>query len=204
MRLFVRHRNGVRQRTAAAPKRQGRHVLLVVALLLAASGAVRVGGLAGRAFAETAAPDEGEAAQAECTPSAGALDMLKAAQAREDIVVSREKAVEERERAVALASERLEARLAELVKAEEALARTISIADEAAEKDIVRLVAVYEAMKPKDAAPVFTAMAPDFAAGFLARMRPDAAAAILAGLEPERAYAISAVLAGRNAAAPTD
>ena len=91
-----------------------------------------------------------------------------------------------------------------LTDAEEKLAATLAQTDHAADKDVARLVAVYERMKPKDAAPLFEEMAPEFAAGFLARMRPEAAAAVMAGLAPPRAYAISVLLAGRNAKAPKE
>ena len=104
--------------------------------------------------------------------------------------------------ALALAEEQIEARLAALVAAEEDLAATISVADSAAEEDIARLTAVYENMKPKDAAALFEEMAPEFAAGFLGRMRPDAAGAVMAGLDPKTAYTISVLLAGRNADVP--
>ena len=84
-----------------------------------------------------------------------------------------------------------------------ALADTISVADSAAEEDLSQLTAVYENMKPADAAALFETMEPDFSAGFVGRMRPEVAAAIMALLAPETAYAISAILAGRNANAPT-
>ena len=80
----------------------------------------------------------------------------------------------------------------------------MATADKAAENDIGRLTAVYENMKPDQAAALFRLMEPSFAAGFLGRMRPDSAAAILAGLEPDLAYSISVVLAGRNADVPRE
>ncbi|MEZ5673973.1 MAG: hypothetical protein R3D81_01625 [Thalassovita sp.] len=80
----------------------------------------------------------------------------------------------------------------------------MAVADQAAERDIGTLVAVYENMKPKDAAPLFEEMDPNFAAGFLSRMKPEAAAGIMAGLSPNVAYTISVVLAGRNAEAPKE
>jgi flagellar motility protein MotE (MotC chaperone) len=95
-------------------------------------------------------------------------------------------------------------KLEALEDAEARLSGTISRVETGAEDDISRLTAVYENMKPKEAAELFSQMAPDFAAGFLARMRPDAAAAIMAGLTPRAAYAISVVLAGRNAGAPRE
>ena len=111
----------------------------------------------------------------------------------------REREAETRLAAAELAEERARATLVELQAAERALRATIALADGAAEGDLARLTAVYENMKPQQAAPLFQQMTPGFAAGFLGRMRPDAAAAILSGLEPEAAYAISVILAGRNA-----
>ncbi len=72
------------------------------------------------------------------------------------------------------------------------------------EKDIQNLTAVYQAMKPKDAAALFETMSPDFAAGFLGRMPPDSAAAILSGMSAEAAYGVSVIVAGRNADVPKD
>ncbi|KIN65935.1 hypothetical protein Z945_982 [Sulfitobacter noctilucae] len=89
-----------------------------------------------------------------------------------------------------------------LEEAEANLRRTLSLTDGAAEDDLARLTAVYENMKPKDAAALFATMEPDFAAGFLGRMRPDYAAAVMTGLPPDVAYSISVILAGRNANAP--
>jgi flagellar motility protein MotE (MotC chaperone) len=84
------------------------------------------------------------------------------------------------------------------------LRETLALADGAAEADIERLTAVYQAMKPKDAAALFEAMSPEFASGFLGRMAPESAAAILSGMSAEAAYGISVIVAGRNAGAPTE
>ncbi|NHX27768.1 hypothetical protein HA397_27890, partial [Escherichia coli] len=88
--------------------------------------------------------------------------------------------------------------------AEDSLRATLTLAETAAESDLARLTAVYENMKPKDAAGLFEQMSPDFAAGFMGMMRPDAAAQIMAALDPATAYSISVVLAGRNARATPD
>jgi flagellar motility protein MotE (MotC chaperone) len=88
--------------------------------------------------------------------------------------------------------------------AEEELKATLALADGAAEDDIARLTAVYQAMKPKDAAALFETMSPEFAAGFLGRMPPDSAAAILSGMSSEAAYGISVIVAGRNADVPKE
>lgn len=184
---------------AVRPRRRALSVLL---LFLAASGLLRVGLTAGHALDTAAA----EAVPAETGGSAGGDAALRAMfddlTARETRLKAREDAIAVREKAVALAGSEAERRIAALETAERKLAATIEQADQAAEKDVARLVAVYERMKPKDAAALFAEMAPDFAAGFLSRMRPEAAAAVMAGLDPKVAYAISVQFAGRNAAAP--
>ena len=195
-----------KQRPAArAPRGRARGTLFIIAALLAGSGLIRLGEGAGHALARAAEPEEmAEAALApqECKPEPGAMAMLEALGARESRLAAREAALADRLQALAVAEEQIAVRLAALVAAEEELAATISVADQAAEGDLARLTAVYENMKPKDAAALFEEMDPDFAAGFLGRMRPDAAGAVMAGLDPKTAYTISVLLAGRNADVP--
>lgn len=128
--------------------------------------------------------------------------LLNALTEREAQVSEREKQLEMRMRALSVADAEIEKRLLALAETEKSLRATLSIADQASEKDILRLTAVYESMKPKNAAALFEEMEPNFAAGFLARMRPDVAAQVMAGLSPQVAYSISVILAGRNATAP--
>jgi len=128
--------------------------------------------------------------------------LITALTEREAQVAKREKKLEMRMRALSVADEEIEKRMASLAETERALRETLSLADQASEKDILRLTTVYESMKPKDAAALFEQMEPAFAAGFLGRMRPDAAANVMAGLSPEAAYSISVILAGRNANVP--
>ena len=192
------------RRDAARPQVSRRGGLFFLALFLALSGTLRIGGGIGDALAETGAPEEAvttEVAET-CTPDGGAEAILASLREREARLIVQEKSAAETQRNLAVARSEIDAKLAELEAAEQKLAATIAVADQAADKDVAALVAMYESMKPKDAARLFGEMAPDFAAGFLAKMRPDAAAAVLAGLEPAKAYAISVLLAGRNARAP--
>lgn len=182
-------------------RRSGRSALMVLALILAASGALRLGAGVGAALANSS-KTESAAEPQECPLPPAAL--AEALVGREAEVRAKEDAVEERLAALALADAAIAKRLEELKAAEAALRDTLSIADGAAEKDLARLTAVYEAMKPADAAALFQTMAPEFAAGFLGRMQPEAAAAVLAGMETEKAYSISVLIAGRNATAPKD
>lgn len=199
-------------------RRAGRGSVAMIALLLISSGVVRLA--SGMAFArDTDAPafplqsavtseaikpaDPQVSAPIKPATSrdemGGLLDALRAREAR---VAEQESQIEVRTRALQAADAEIAKRLDALEQAEAALRSTIALADGAAEDDLTRLTAVYESMKPKDAAALFETMEPGFAAGFLGRMRPDAAAAVMTGLSPDVAYSISVILAGRNANVP--
>jgi flagellar motility protein MotE (MotC chaperone) len=183
-------------------KKGGRSTLVVLALLFASSGALRLGSGVGTALA-----NEGVTPEVVVAPVQGAAmpaALAEALNTREAELASRETALKDRIAALALAEAAIAQRLDELQTAEAALASTLAIADQAAERDLARLTTVYETMKPKDAAALFETMAPEFAAGFLGRMQPQAAAAIMSGVSAETAYQISLQLAGRNMEAPTE
>jgi len=185
-------------------RRRPKYVLAVAATFLIVSGAVRFATGVGPSLAY--AEETGDIADP--IPAPEQVDtplepLIAAIQAREDRVDAREQAIDDRLLALALAEEELTKRLGEVQAAEASLMEALTLSETANDQDIARLTAVYENMKPADAAGLFEEMAPDFASGFLVRMRPDAAAAIMAGLEPQTAYSISAIIAGRNANAPT-
>lgn len=194
--------------------------LYLLAVFLGVSGAIRLGTGVGLAFAETTKPQTAATASASaeqstdassapvengagaCAPDLGALAMLQSLKDREGRLAEQEGEAAEKEQTLTLARVEVDKKIVELQVAEAKLAATIAIADQAADKDVSQLVAVYESMKPKDAARLFGEMDPDFAAGFLAKMRPEAAAAVMSGLDPQKAYLISVKFAGRNANAP--
>ena len=179
---------------------------MVLAVLLAGAGAIRMSEAVGGAWAlasEHAAETADSAPEAAiCATDSGTMDLLKAVQAREATVSTREAALADRSQALKIAEDQITEKLAALTKAEDDLSKMVAVADQAADADVTRLVTMYENMKPKEAAPLFEVMAPEFAAGFLSRMRPDAAASVLAGLNPKTAYTISVIMAGRNAGVP--
>ena len=204
----------------------GRGSVLVIAILLLGSASVRLVTSASSVLAQDSQLPTDSAQMAQNTPEGASADgaalkpamqpqsisatanrgeisgLISALTEREAQVAKREKQLEMRLRALSVADAEIEKRLESLVATEKALRATLSLADEASEKDILRLTAVYESMKPKEAAALFEQMEPSFAAGFLARMRPDAAADVMAGLTPPVAYSISVILAGRNATVP--
>ncbi len=175
--------------------------MTVIALLLLLSGAIRIGTQAGAAFASagdavSALPEDG------CADAPEAL--LRALQQRETAAAQMEDDLAARAAALDAAEAAVRAKLDELASAEASLNGTMAQASVAASGDVSRLVALYQAMRPQDAAAVITQMPPSFAAGFVAEMQPEAGAAILAKLDPQIAFAISAEIAGRNARAPTE
>jgi flagellar motility protein MotE (MotC chaperone) len=176
-----------------------RGILGALTLALLASGAIRLGLGMGEAVANAPAASSEPLV---CPEPPVAL--AEALTQREQRLSAQEYAMNDRLAALALAEKAIESRLVALRETEAKLASTIEMADGAAESDLARLTSVYEAMKPKDAAPLFEQMAPEFAAGFLGRMKPDAAAAILGGMSAERAYAVTVLLASRNAGAPVE
>jgi flagellar motility protein MotE (MotC chaperone) len=202
-------------KTAAAPggkpakprrRRGARGILWAIALMLAMSGLLRLGGETGRAIASGLASEDLSAAAGpeSCDPPADVAEVLALLQSREAELSERETRLKNRTQALAVAEAQIAKNMAALEEAEASLEATMALASTAAEDDLSRLTAVYENMKPKEAAPLFETMDPQFAAGFLGRMRPDAAAEIMARLAPETAYSISVLLAGRNAWVPTE
>lgn len=197
-----------RRNTGATPagarrmgrRRAGRGALTILALFLATSGALKLGQGVGTAMALMPEEDTSPTPPVQCAEPPATLAAALAEKAAQ--IGARDAAITERQAALALAEQVIADRLAALKAAEESLTATIARTDGAAEGDVSRLTAIYEAMRPTDAAAIFQAMAPDFAAGFLGRMRPEAAAAVLGGMSPEAAYGISAQIAGRNARAP--
>jgi flagellar motility protein MotE (MotC chaperone) len=205
---------GAGRRPGAKPTRRAvrppaprprRGTLVLIAGLLASAGLIRLGlGLNQARALEGPVTQPAAVATAACPAAANGpvMPLVAALKAREARLAAREAAVQDRAQALALTGKAVAAKLAELKAAEARLSRKIAFANGAAEKDVAQLTAVYENMKPKDAAAVFEQMQPEFAAGFLGRMKPEAAAAILSGMTPEKAYTVSVIVAGRNARGP--
>lgn len=175
--------------------------LVLLALLLLASAALRLGADVGQALA--AAEDPAPSAAPLSCPLPP-LALAEALSQREARLRTQEMAIEERRAALDLADTAIAQRMAALEQAEAALRATLALADGAAEADLARLTAVYQSMKPKEAAALFARMDAQFAAGFLGRMSPETAAAVLSAMEPDAAFAMTTLLATRNAAAPRE
>lgn len=190
--------------------KSGRGALLILAVVFIMSAGARLMSGTGEAIArelsQIGTADEMHAGNVNgsCEPDTATATLLASLLDRESQISEEEKSLAQKMKAFELARIEFTENMAALQEAEKRLAATMSIASSAAQDDLDKLTAVYESMKPKDAAALFEQMSPDFAAGFLGRMRSDAAASVLTGLKPETAYTISVILAGRNANAPRE
>lgn len=170
--------------------------LLLVLLCFAASAVVRVG-LSGPAIAQQAVDTAAQYVPS-ATTNAEEDALLAAIRERGDTLDAREREIAERLSLLAKAEAEFDRKKADLIAAEERLAATLALADGAAERDLAQLTAIYENVKPKQAADIFAQMEPTFAAGILGRMTPQGAADILSLMNAEKAYSISVLLAARN------
>jgi flagellar motility protein MotE (MotC chaperone) len=176
--------------------------LVILACLLILSAILRAGAQTSLAFAQVV--DSAPTAPAMAAGDRPTAELLAAFQAREERLIAREGQLRDRLQALRVAEVEIAEKLQAMRLAEEALNATIARAETASVDDLDLLRAVYENMKPKEAAALFAQMPSAFAAGFLALMQAESAAAIMAELPPETAYSFSVVLAGRNANAPRD
>jgi len=182
----------------AQPGRIG-GVAIIVACLL---------GSAAMRLVESGAAIAGEigalGAGAEAEAAAGGDALLAAIREREAALAAEETRMADRRQALNVAEAKLAEQLAAFETAQRQLEETLAMADKAAERDIAMMTAVYESMKPADAARIVGTMDVSFASGLMVELRPETAAAILSGMAPEQAYAITLTIASRNARVPKE
>lgn len=71
-------------------------------------------------------------------------------------------------------------------------------ATQAVRNDIDRLIAVYDQMKPAEAAAILSNLPADFAAEILMRVQPETGARIIAAVEPQQAALLTAQMGARS------
>lgn len=106
--------------------------------------------------------------------------------------------IDQRKADLADAESALRKRLAELKSQKGGIQSRRSAASDAVRSDIERLVAVYDQMKPAEAAAVLTNLPADFAAEILMRVRPETGARIIASVEPRQAALLTAEMGARS------
>jgi flagellar motility protein MotE (MotC chaperone) len=130
------------------------------------------------------------------------IDVLRQLAKRRDELAARERALDDREAMLKATEERIAAQVEQMkqMKAEYQQMRTQR--DEAAEASMRRLVAVYEAMKPDEAARIFETMEGAVLLDVVMRMGERRLAPILAQMSPAKAQALTIAMANRRAIIP--
>ncbi|WP_423212554.1 MotE family protein [Paracoccus yeei] len=95
---------------------------------------------------------------------------------------------------LAVAQKQLTDRLIELRKLRKQISDHDSGVRQAQTDDISRLIAVYDQMKPEQAAVVLSNLPPDFAAQILVRVQPETGARIMAAVEPGQAAVLTSYM----------
>ncbi len=106
--------------------------------------------------------------------------------------------IEQKKSELATAEQTLRKRLGELKAQKNRSQSRHELATEAVRDDIDRLVALYDQMKPAEAAAVLTNLPSDFAAEILMRVQPENGARIIAAVEPRQAALLTAEMGARS------
>lgn len=118
---------------------------------------------------------------------------------REDRIAKALSSLDEKNAEIATARSALLGDLRRLKSTKNRTGRSKTHDQQSVEDDISRLVAVYESMKPKDAAVVMAALPPKFSAEILMRVSPEVSARIIAAIEPEKAAILTTYMGARSA-----
>ena len=173
----------------------------------AEEGAVEAGGEAAAEPGEGGAA-EGEGAVAAAEPAGGAtlnpnspftaaeLDMLQNLAFRREELDARDAELSLRANLLAVTEARIEERIAELRAVEATIQSLLITYDEQEEAQLQSVVAIYEAMKPKDAAKIFNELDMLILIELAERMRERLI--VLADMDPTAANALTVELATRR------
>ena len=133
----------------------------------------------------------------------GERAILERLQDRRQQLDARVREMEMRESLIQAAEKRLEARLAELKAIETRINATVQQRDEDELKRFKGIVAMYENMKPKEAARIFDRLDLKILVDVSTQMKPATMSAILAQMSPEAAERVTVELASRASAQKT-
>lgn len=106
--------------------------------------------------------------------------------------------IDEKKAELAQAEETLRVRLTELRAQKGGVQSRRVTQTDAVRSDIERLVAVYDQMKPAEAAAILINLPPEFAAEILMRVQPENGARIIASVEPRQAALLTAQMGARS------
>jgi flagellar motility protein MotE (MotC chaperone) len=133
--------------------------------------------------------------------SPGERAILNRLQDRRETLDNRDKQLDMRESLIKAAEKRLEAKVGELKDVESRIKVESNARDKAEQERLKGLVAMYENMKPKDAARIFDRLDLKVLVDISTSMKPVTMSAVLAQMTPEAAERLTVELATRASAA---
>ena len=118
---------------------------------------------------------------------------------REDRIKKALAELDNKKAEIAAARATLTAELRRLKEAGPTISNSRTTTQRAMDADVARLVAVYEAMKPKEAAAVLSSLPANFSAEILMRVNPETGARIIAAIAPDKAAVLTTYMGARSA-----
>ena len=126
------------------------------------------------------------------------LAILERLSERREELEERAKSIEMREALLNAAEKRLEKRVSELKALEQSIQQATRERKQEQQEDLGKLVAMYQSMKPKQAARIFEVLDPDVLLDIVKIMKPRKVAAILGNMRADSAGALSQAIAKGN------
>lgn len=118
---------------------------------------------------------------------------------REDRIKKALAELDNKKAEIATARATLTTELRRLKDAGPSISKSRTSTQRAMDADVARLVAVYEAMKPKEAAAVLSSLPANFSAEILMRVNPETGARIIAAIAPDKAAILTTYMGARSA-----
>jgi len=162
-------------------------------------GAVAAEGSESSAEAGGASPaDQSSDSDDDRARSSTELSLIADLRARRAALEERENRLELREQLLASTEQRIDGKLEELRGIQSRLETLVAQHEEQEDDQIRNIVKVYEAMRPKDAGPIFQRLDLDIQVAVATRMKEANMAAVLAEMTPEAAKTLTSRLARRT------
>lgn len=149
--------------------------------------------------AKEAAPPAAADLMAGCGDIPEVVALVERLRIREDRIKKALAELDSKKAEIAAARATLTAELRRLKDAGPSISTSRTNTQRAVDADVARLVAVYEAMKPKEAAAVLSSLPANFSAELLMRVNPETGARIMAAIEPDKAAVLTTYMGARSA-----
>ncbi|MFC4349690.1 MotE family protein [Kordiimonas lipolytica] len=128
-------------------------------------------------------------------PSTEEMELITQLRQRREDLEAREQQLDLQEQLLASTEKRINDKIVQLQELEVQIKKHLRLFEEVEEKQLDSIVAVYEKMKPKDAAPRFEALALQTQVDLVTRMKPAKVAALMENMSPQKASILTTELA---------